>query len=260
MKKPVLLIVNDDGYNAPGIKELYDAVKDIGEVYVVAPATEQSGKALGFTFTHPLEVLPAEGFETPAWKVSGTPADCVKIALSVLNITPDLILSGINHGSNAGRNAYYSGTVGGVIEGALRGIPGIAFSFEHMCNQSFHDMKMFIPPIIEHTLQHTLPTHTFFNVTFPHHPHSEIKGVRIATQGMSYVLENPSKDETGKYMLGGKWSHFDEHEESDISLLRQGFITMAPISMKTWTDHETFSRHKELITGLDLGVAQTEAP
>lgn len=258
MKKPVLLLVNDDGYDAPGIKELYDAVQGLGEVYVVAPAMQQSGTALGFTFTRPLEVSEAEGYEKNAWKVNGTPADCVKIALSVLNITPDIILSGINHGSNAGRNAFYSGTVGGVLEGALRGIPGIAFSFEHLCDKSFHDMKMFIPHIVSHTLTHTLPTHTFFNVTFPHYPHTEIKGIRIAMQGMSYVTEDPSQDEDGHYLLNGKWSYFDEHDESDISLVQQGYITMAPISVRTWTDVETFLTHKSLLETFTFDAEEPE--
>ncbi len=258
MKPPTILLVNDDGYDAPGIQELYQAVESIGDVHVVAPATQQSGTALGFTFTRPLEISKAEGYKKNAWKVSGTPADCVKVAVSVLGIQPDIILSGINHGTNAGRNAFYSGTVGGVLEGALRGIPGIAFSFEHLSQDSFFDMKMFIPPIVLHTLEHGLPRYTFFNVTFPHHPQSSIKGIRVAKQGMSYVQEDPSTHADGSVMLNGKWNAYEEHPDTDIALLKEGYITMAPITARSWTDHETYDRYNGLFTTQPLEELLTE--
>ena len=247
MKKPTILIVNDDGFDAPGIKELYASVKDIGDVYVVAPSSQRSGASVGFTFGRPLTVEKAEGYDTHAWKVDGTPADCVKVALSILKIEPDLIVSGINHGSNAGTNLLYSGTVGGIIEGSHRGYTGIAFSFEHLDNQTFHDMKMFIPPIVEYVIDNSFATGVFFNVTFPHHPHTEIKGIRLARQGRSGVFEDPKEHAEGSYHLGGKWFEQEELPDSDIALLKEKYITVVPCDVRELTHHETLSSHASLL-------------
>ena len=120
-----ILIINDDGIHAPGLIHLWKALVDLADVTIIAPAIEQSGVGLGITLRSPLHIESvAWNKGTPAWKISGTPADCVKMALSViLKTPPDLIVSGINRGSNSGRNVLYSGTVGGVIEGVLRNIP-----------------------------------------------------------------------------------------------------------------------------------------
>ena len=129
--RPFLLITNDDGIHAPGLKHLWEAVAEHAETSIVAPATEKSGCGLSITWAKPLRVHPIEWEnKTPCWSVSGTPADCIKMGLNVLlDKPPHMILSGVNRGSNAGRTVLYSGTIGGVIEGALKGIPGIAFSF-----------------------------------------------------------------------------------------------------------------------------------
>lgn len=247
--KPTILLVNDDGFDAPGIKELYDAVKDEFSVFVVAPATQQSGKSLGFTFDRPLSVKPVDGFDDRrAWKVNGTPADCVKMAKSVLKLEFDLVLSGINHGSNAGRNLLYSGTVGAVMEATNMGTPGIAFSFEHYSRESFHDMKKYIPPLVQYTLANPLPRFTFFNVTFPDHPNSKIAGMTLARQGYNYVTEDPYEKDDG-FMLGGQWTCFDEHAESDIALLRKGYITVVPISIRELTDYSVLQSHAEPLKG-----------
>lgn len=247
MKKPTILIVNDDGFDSHGIQELYASVKDLGTVYVVAPSSQRSGASIGFTFGKPLTVEKAEGFDTHAWKVDGTPADCVKVALSILKIEPDIIVSGINHGSNAGKNLLYSGTVGGVIEGTHRGYPGIAFSFEHLDSDTFHDMKMFIPPIVEYVLENTFEKGVFFNVTFPHHPHTEIAGIRLARQGMSGVYEDPTEHAENAYHLNGKWYEEEEHPESDIALLKEKYITVVPCTVQELTHTDTFATHKDVL-------------
>ncbi len=168
-KRPFILITNDDGIAAQGIKHLWNSVKDFADTVIVAPSQEKSGTGLSITWTQPLTILPANWEQTiNAWSLTGTPADCVKIACSMLlDRKPDMIISGINRGSNAGRTVLYSGTVGGVIEGALKNIPGIAFSF---CDLSFPELdtvKKYIFPIISHFLNNPLPQGTFLNVNFP---------------------------------------------------------------------------------------------
>src|SRR3989338_2220579 len=141
MPRPFLLITNDDGISAPGIKHLWQAVHEFADVAIVAPHVEKSGCGLSITWAKPLRIQPFvwDG-DTPAWSVNGTPADCVKMACSViLEKRPQMVLSGVNRGSNAGRTVLYSGTIGGVIEGAYKNIPGIAFSFS--------DMNMPLPPL-----------------------------------------------------------------------------------------------------------------
>ena len=121
-KKPFLLITNDDGIRAPGIKHLWESVKDHADVAIVAPLVEKSGCGMSITWTKPLHIQEISWESNiPAWSISGTPADCVKMAIAILlDRRPDFIISGINRGSNAGRTVFYSGTVGGVIEGALK--------------------------------------------------------------------------------------------------------------------------------------------
>src|SRR5574338_1188667 len=138
-KKSHILITNDDGIKAPGIQHLWSALKDFATISIVAPKTEQSGVGLGITIRSALHIEEFAWEELDScWSVTGTPADCVKMALSVLLPSPpDLIVSGINRGTNAGRTVLYSGTIGGVIEGILRGIPGIAFSSFDMANTEY---------------------------------------------------------------------------------------------------------------------------
>src|SRR5262249_28069062 len=132
VKRPYILVTNDDGVHAPGIKHLWTALAEVADVVVVAPVSEQSAVSLSITVRHPLRIEKMEwpwAKEAQVWTINGTPADCVKLALSViLPHPPQLIVSGINRGNNAGRNILYSGTVAAVIEGVMHNIPGIAFS------------------------------------------------------------------------------------------------------------------------------------
>src|SRR5262249_46512385 len=152
MKKPFLLITNDDGIHAPGIRHLWESVHAFADVAIVAPHTEKSGSGLSITWAKPLMIREvAWEKNTPAWTVNGTPADCVKMATSVLlKKRPDMVISGINRGSNAGRTVLYSGTIGGVIEGVLKQIPGIAFSFCDMDPPPLSVTKPYIFPLIQH--------------------------------------------------------------------------------------------------------------
>lgn len=248
--KPFLLITNDDGINAPGIRHLYDAVKEFADVAIVAPSSEQSGKALSITWTRPIAIQKFSwGDEIQAWSVSGTPADCVKMACStLLQKKPDMIISGVNRGSNAGRTVLFSGTVGAVIEATLKNIPGIAFSFSDFTPTPLGGTKEYIFPIIEHFLKSPTPKGTLINVNFPPQSETGIKGVRFAKQGQGYWAENPEKriHPAGipYYWLGGKWSKFTEDPMSDVALLEEGYITVVPIHVGNLTCMSTLNSEK----------------
>ncbi len=256
MQKPSILIVNDDGIQAPGLKHLWNSLKDFCEPYIVAPSSDQSGVGLSVTLRNPLHVESVPWLEnTPAWQVSGTPTDCVRMALNViLKKTPDLIVSGINKGTNSGRNLLYSGTVGGIIEGAMRGIPGIAFSSESYTNPEYSTFEPEIFPLVEYLLSHPLPKGSFLNVTFPSLSKGcdkvGHKGCRLARQGMSYFKEQPLKgvhpEGREYYWMGGINEEHEEHEESDVHLLKSGYITVVPVQVKELTDISSLETRKKL--------------
>lgn len=253
MKRPFLLITNDDGILAPGIRHLWEAVSEHADTAIVAPLTEKSGCGLSITWAKPLRVHPViwEG-NTPCWSVSGTPADCVKMGLNVLlDKPPQMIISGVNRGSNAGRTVLYSGTVGGVIEGTLKNIPGIAFSFCDETPPPLSITKKYIFPLIQYFLANPLPLGTFLNVTFPLNCKDGVKGFRFARQGNSYWVENPEKrlhpEGLPYYWLGGKWKGVSEEAHSDVALLEEGYVTAVPIHVGQLTDHGVFQNQKHLV-------------
>lgn len=248
-KKLKILITNDDGISAPGLRHLWEALVDIAELYIIAPAIEQSGMGLAITTRDPLQIQSVQWErETKAWKVSGTPADCVRMGMSViLDLVPDLIVSGINRGSNSGRNVLYSGTIGGVIEGALRGIPGIAFSCVDFMNPDYIKTLRFIVPLVKHVVEFPLPHGSILNVNFP--DTEEILGIKMARQGKSLWVENPDARVNPEgypyYWLGGKWQDHPEEEDSDVHLLKQGFAAAVPIHVSELTDLNHFHESKE---------------
>lgn len=254
-RKPKILITNDDGINAPGIRHLWSALSPMADVTVVAPAHEQSAAGLSITTRNPLHIQ-AVGWGNDVWSVNGTPADCVKLALSVvLDEKPDLVVSGINKGSNAGRNVLYSGTVAGAIEGVMHDIPAIAFSCYNYFNPSYTDAQNFVPLIVQHSLSHPMPSGTLLNVNFPdHEKYGKIKGFRMTRQGKEFWAENPDKrthPAEGKayYWLGLKIAEFDEHEDSDIAWLKKGYATAVPVHVGDMTDHAHLSKAKESFAG-----------
>lgn len=247
-KKPTLLIINDDGIHAPGLKALYKALKGVAHIRIVAPQVQQSGVGVSITLRTPLTVSQVEWEdETPAWSVSGTPADCVRMAINVLlSETPDLIVSGVNQGSNAGRNVLYSGTIGGVIDGIFRDIPGIAFSCEEFINPDYEVTKEPIEQIVSHILTAPLPKGTLLNVNFPkNHPG---KGVKLTRQGKMYIKEGFSKgihpEGSPYYWTGYSFTDFDEHQQSDIYWLERGYITASPLQVNELTDLLYLEQHQ----------------
>lgn len=249
-KKPNILITNDDGIHAPGIRFLWKALKDIGNLYIVAPASEKSGVGLGMTLRDPIMIHKVDWEDnTPAWKVSGTPGDCVRMALRVvLDFKPDLIVSGINKGSNAGLTVPYSGTVGAAMEGSLKGIPSLAFSCVDYENPDYAMTLNWIKELVEHHLEHPLPQGTLLNVNFPHV--EKILGLRLAKQGKGHWIESPEERAHPEghpyYWMGGEWKHTEEEPDSDVHLLSKGYATAVPIHVAQMTDFNHLDDHQEI--------------
>jgi len=244
MKKRLrILLCNDDGILAPGIKSLWRGLQDcdFADLCVIAPAVEKSGVGAAITWDRPLLIRKVEWpNNTPAWSVDGTPADCIKLANRIiLESPPDFIVSGINAGSNAGRNVLHSGTVGAVIEGLFRGIPGIAFSYENGEMTNYAPFEKYIEPILRYALDHPLPHNSFFNVNFPHTQEGTIRGIRLTRQGKGRWAEDPSlhleTDSGSSYWMGGKPEEITEDMDCDIALLREGYLTVAPICVHELT-------------------------
>lgn len=250
MTKPRILITNDDGIFAPGLRALFEVLVSFAEVTIVAPASEKSGSGASLTLYHPLtiEKVSWENAQT-ACKVSGTPADCVRLALSVvLKEAPDFIISGINKGSNAGRNILSSGTVGAAIEGALRKVPSMALSSVCFENPNFDLATTYVEPLVRHFLEKPIPAGTLLNVNFP--SVGPIKGIKMARQGKGFWKEDPEErthpEGHAYYWLGGKWEPQEEHPESDIHLLSQGYAAVVPIHVNELTDHAFLETSRSL--------------
>lgn len=252
-QRPKILLCNDDGIQAPGLKSLWKALfeADIADIFIIAPATEKSGAGASITWDKPLEVCKFNWPEnTPAWSISGSPADCIKIGTRmVLDFQPDFILSGINAGSNAGRNVLHSGTVGAVIEGIFRGIPGIAFSCENGSNPNFHVAEKCIIPIFEYVRKYPLPRGSFLNVNVPHAAKDTVKGFRLTRQGKGRWSEDPflhlETELSRSYWLGGKPDELVEPEDCDIALLREGYLTAVPIFVNDLTEYSELEKRKK---------------
>ncbi|BBI18305.1 5'-nucleotidase SurE [Neochlamydia sp. TUME1] len=249
-KRPHLLITNDDGIYAPGIRHLWNALKDFADITIVAPATEQSAVGVSITVRNPLRLHQVEwAGQTQAWSLTGTPADCVKMGLKViLDRKPDLIVSGINRGSNAGRNLMYSGTVGGTIEGIIQGVPGIAFSCVDYFNTDYQKVEHYVPLLVDYVVKHPLPSGSLLNVNFPTYQH-EIKGFKLTRQGKEFWAEDPLErnhpaEGHSYYWLGAKLQQFEEHEDSDISWLARGYIAAVPVHVGELTDLAHFNEAK----------------
>src|SRR5580700_954979 len=184
-EKPVILITNDDGITSPGIRALVEAVKDLGQVIVVAPDSPQSGMGHAITIGDPLRLNKVNVFEgIDSWQCSGTPADCVKLARDkVLHRKPDICLSGINHGANHSINVIYSGTMSAAVEAAIESIPSAGFSLlDHSVEADFTGARKYARLVVQQMLSTKLDKHTVLNVNIPAVPVELIKGVRICKQ------------------------------------------------------------------------------
>jgi 5'-nucleotidase len=236
-EKPVILITNDDGVTAPGIRNLAEAVKDLGKVVVVAPDKPQSGMGHAITIGFPLrmnKVHLIEGVET--WQTSGTPVDCVKLAVDkVLHRKPDICLSGINHGSNHSINVIYSGTMSAAIEASIESIPSIGFSLlNYSMEADFTASKIYVRKIVEQVLaMKKLDKHLCLNVNIPNADASVIKGIKLCRQAYAKYEEDfdERKDPTGKkyYWLTGAFKNFDKGKDTDVWALENNYVSVVPV-------------------------------
>lgn len=236
MKKPLILVTNDDGMFAPGIKALVEVVSSMGEVIVVAPNSPQSGQGHAITITDPIRLHRVNIFEgIESYECSGTPADCVKLAVDVLlkGRTIDLCVSGINHGSNASINILYSGTMSAAMEASLSGIDSIGFShLDYSFKADFTGAQWAAKEIITKVLDKRLPDCKLLNVNIPNIPKEEINGIKICKQGEGQWVEDykESEDPRGQkyYWLSGKFEKDTPDEKSDLWALEHGYVSVVP--------------------------------
>jgi 5'-nucleotidase len=235
-EEPVILITNDDGITAPGISNLIEAVKDLGKIVVVAPDKPQSGMGHAITIGNPLRLYPAHLFDgIEAWQCSGTPVDCVKLAVDkVLHRKPDLCLSGINHGSNHSINVIYSGTMSAAVEAAIESIPSVGFSLlDYSMEADFGVARKYARIIVKNLLKNPLDKHLILNVNIPRSTEEDVKGMRICRQAYAKYEEDfiERYDPNGRkyYWLTGKFVNFDEGTDTDVWALENNFVSVVPV-------------------------------
>jgi 5'-nucleotidase len=237
MKKPIILVTNDDSISAPGIRALIAVMQEIGTVIVVAPDSPQSamGHAITINNTLYLNKISADNAVVTEYSCSGTPVDCVKLAVNeILKQKPDLCVSGVNHGSNSSINVIYSGTMSAAVEAGIEGIPAIGFSLlDYDWNADFETFKPYIKQIALEVLHKKLPDGVVLNVNFPKKKKEEIKGMKICRQAKAMWVEKFDKRTTpfGKdyYWLAGEFVNQDKGEDTDEWALQNGYISIVPV-------------------------------
>lgn len=247
MKKvrPLILITNDDGITAPGIRTLIAVMSEIGRVIVVAPDKPQSGMGHAITTNNTLYLtkISKENDTITEYSCSGTPVDCVKLAVyEILKQKPDLCVSGINHGSNSSINVIYSGTMSAAVEAGIEGIPAIGFSFlDYDWNADFESLRSFIRKITLQVLENSLPEGVVLNVNFPKLKEKEIRGIKICRQAKALWMEKFDKRQTpqGKdyYWLTGEFVNQDKGEDTDEWALENGYISVVPVQFDLTAHH-----------------------
>lgn len=253
---PLILVTNDDGISAKGLASLVRVAQRFGEVVVVAPDKPQSGMGHAITIHEPLRLFESN-LHAPslAFSCSGTPVDCVKLAIyEVLKRKPNLLLSGVNHGENSSTNVLYSGTMSAAIEGAMEGIASIGFS---LCNfapdADFSAAEFYIDQILRHFFEKGLPPHSCLNVNIPDIQLEAIKGIKIAKQAHAYWADRFEKrhDQFGRtyFWLTGEFADLDRRPDTDLHVLKEGYVSVVPTqfdltahaeieTLKTW-ENET---------------------
>lgn len=234
--RPLILITNDDDITAPGIKNLVEAVKDLGRVVVVAPDKPQSGMGHAITIGSPLRLNKMNLFgDIESYQTSGTPVDCVKLAVDkILERKPDICLSGINHGANHSINVIYSGTMSAAMEASIEGIPSIGFSLlDYRYEADFTGARSVVHKMVSALLKTKMEKHMLLNVNIPSVPADEIKGIKICKQAYAKYEEDFDErlDPHGKkyYWLTGEFVSFDKGKDSDVYALSHNYVTVVPV-------------------------------
>ncbi|MFT3947021.1 MAG: 5'/3'-nucleotidase SurE [Agriterribacter sp.] len=235
-KEPVILVTNDDGVMAPGIRNLVEAVKDLGKVVVVAPDKPQSGMGHAITIGSPLRLHQVNTIdEVEAWSCNGTPVDCVKLAVDkILGGKPDICVSGINHGANHSINVIYSGTMSAAIEASIESIPSIGFSLlDYSMEADFSAARKYANIIVKKILSQKSDKHLCLNVNFPPVTEDLIKGIKICRQAYAKYEEDfdERKDPGGKkyYWLTGAFVNFDKGKDTDVWALANNYVSVVPV-------------------------------
>jgi 5'-nucleotidase len=224
-----ILVTNDDGYFSEGIAALIEALETVGEVYVVAPASEQSATSHSLTLTRPLRV---RQLGERRFNVDGTPTDCVVLALmTILKETPpEIVVSGINHGANLGDDVTYSGTVAGALEGSILGLPAIAVSMTQREERNFSHAARLTARLAQKVLQEGLPQGTVLNVNVPP---GEIRGVRWTQQGMrgaqTHIVEGVDPRGKPYYWIGAQIYAAEVDPASDYAAVKEGLVSITPL-------------------------------
>ncbi len=248
-----ILVTNDDGIYSSGIFELWNVAKEFGDVTVVAPSTQKSAVGHGITIDNPLYITKIDrgnGFKGNS--VSGTPVDCVKLGIKKLTKSiPNMVLSGINIGSNLGNNIIYSGTVASAIEGAVSGIPSIAFSLDSFSPNSFETSKAVVYKVLKLLINNMPPpTGTILNVNIPDCKLEDLKGYRFTIQGKQYFDDNFDEriDPRGRkyYWMTGKIVDNDEDLECDGFAVKNNYASITPINFEM-SNIDYFNELKKII-------------
>lgn len=237
-ERPLILITNDDGITSKGIKVLIEEMAELGEVYVMAPDSPNSGMGHAITVASTLHIKKSPIFgDIESYECSGTPADCVKLAKHefLKGRKIDLLVSGINHGSNSSISVIYSGTMSAAVEGAIEGIPSIGFSLDDFGYEAdFGHIRKYVRDIAAYVLKNGLPADTALNVNFPKASEEQIKGVKVGRQTRGYWKEefDARKDPHGRpyYWMGGHYVNYEpQSEDTDVWALENNYVAVFPV-------------------------------
>lgn len=244
--RPLILVTNDDGITAPGIRALIEVMTEFGDVVVVAPDSPQSGMGHAITIHNTLfvdRVVVDKNATHPEYSCSGTPVDCVKIARhEILDRKPDLCVSGINHGSNSSINVIYSGTMSAAVEAGIEGIPAIGFSLlDYEMNADFEPVKPFVRQIVKNAFERGMPAGMVLNVNFPKLSYEAIKGIKICRQAKAQWVEEFDKRKTPNgrtyFWLTGSFVNQDKGEDTDEWALANNYVSVVPVQFDMTAHH-----------------------
>lgn len=236
--RPLILISNDDGVTAKGINFLIETLRGIADLFVVAPDGPRSGGSCAITSTVPLRYFKLREEEgLIVYSCTGTPVDCVKVAMNeLLTRKPDLVLGGVNHGDNSAVNAHYSGTMGVCYEGAMQGVPSVAFSLDdHSSNADFSPLCDIVQIVVRKVLKDGLPRFSCLNVNFP--KMQQFKGIRVCKMAEScwvketHSCNHPSTGRPYVWLVGNRENLEPENTETDIWALEHGYVAVTPVTL-----------------------------
>ncbi len=228
-----ILITNDDGIASPALFMLRQELKDLGRVFIVAPDRDQSATSHSLTLYRPMRI---ERPEPGVFAVDGTPTDCVLIAAhGLLERAPDLVVSGVNRGPNMGDDVFYSGTVAAAIEGAMQGVPAIAFSLAASGQADFHYACQYARRLVGTVIEQGLPAKSVLNVNVPQLKSEDIKGVRVTSLGQrkyqDALIERMDPRGRAYYWIGGDAPVWEPQEGSDFLAVDQGYVSVTPLHL-----------------------------